>query len=123
MNRYSIKDLASNTITHVYESSSPMEHDSSWGLLERNKRLADSTEAEINEATDTFSVDGEDMITLPATYEVLITNIDDEVADREQQQTLKSNSLENLRNCDLSQSMTHEELCELVKDLVNYIRS
>lgn len=69
MNRYDIKNLATEEITHSYEAMAPMVHHSEWGTLEWMEQLI---------------VDEELMeVVHPQTYEVIVTNITSEYALKE----------------------------------------
>lgn len=56
MNRYDIRNIKSQVITHYYRGTEPMPHQPEWGLLERLKWKDQCSAEEIADALDTAVV-------------------------------------------------------------------
>ena len=78
VNRYQIRDKASGKITHAYEANAPTKHQPEWGLLERQVPKLDAQGKPVLDAQGKPVME-----TIPQTYEVVVTNIDAEVAARQ----------------------------------------
>lgn len=118
MNKYEIKNIASNVIAHGYEAEVPVAHQPEWGYLERSKPASECSEQELEDALDTYMEGEIEFKTLPQTYEVVVTNIDAIVEEREAAKIAKESALDRLQSCDPDSATTIASLRTIVKDLL-----
>lgn len=95
MKRFEIKNLRTGKITHRYDDENEHPHNRAWGELERIKPEADCTPVELSESLERIEETLEDGTVLvkhhlPATYEVIITDITEEVELREWEQKIRA---------------------------------
>lgn len=122
MNRYEIKDIASGIVTHGYEAEEPIAPQPEWGLLERDKPALQCSQEELDSAIDAYVV-GEGFSTeewkvLPQTYEVIVTNIDEVIAEREAKKSNKEKALERLKEADVDSAFKSLAVRAIIKDLI-----
>lgn len=125
MNKYEIKDIASGIVTHGYEAEEPIQPQPEWGFLERNKRADECSQEELDSAIDSF-VEGEgfdavEWKVLPQTYEVIVTNIDAVVAEKEAKRSNKEDALARLKEADVDSAFKSVAVRAIIKDLISLL--
>jgi hypothetical protein len=83
MNKYEIVNNATLQITDRYIAAQPMPHSPAWGL-ERREKLESLCSQEEIDSQESSRVDerGHVYLTLPPTYHVVVTNIDQEIREK-----------------------------------------